>query len=176
MNCVHSTSRMHLGPLPTHRTTFTSSSELNLDSRNTTMSSAKDHLQVPNQDSLEEIDLNNKKIDKGKGKEIDHYEPQHQYQEPSEEVMQQLNLPNSSTHRADSSNPPSVDHESAAEYTTTGRYGGTVSKLGMAKAAGRRLFGHMKRSEMPWTQWYCCAVVNSKTGERVRGHCYEMRG
>jgi len=80
----------------------------------------------------------------------DLYEPQHQYQEPNEEVERQLNVSSSSDIE------PQVIRRKSVLPPDAGRVSRITEK---AKGYGRFWFDHVKKGEMPWTQWHCCGIV-----------------
>jgi hypothetical protein len=129
------------------------------------MFSSKNRFEDRSQNPIEEVALNDN---------YDNYEPQHQYHEPSEEVMKQLRVPNNSVYEDRPRDMPASTKRKPVPEASTGKKSSPISKLDAAKRVGMAVFSHMKRSEMPWTQWYCCAVVDGKTGERVCIHSFEM--
>ncbi|KUJ21523.1 uncharacterized protein LY89DRAFT_777951 [Mollisia scopiformis] len=99
----------------------------------------------------------------------DNYEPQHQYQEPSEEVERQLKVataspdlePQNTKAPAPKRKPGPPPRTGTGDTQSSGRKEGAVSKItGKAKGYGKSWWGHVKKGEMPWIQWYCCGVVD----------------
>ncbi|KAF8852247.1 hypothetical protein BDZ45DRAFT_678508 [Acephala macrosclerotiorum] len=77
--------------------------------------------------------------------------------------------------------PPRTVTESTTNSTKA--KGGAKEKLekytSKAKDVGKFWLDHVKRGEMPWTQWYCCGIVDGKECEtennRVRKECKKCK-
>ncbi|CZR69659.1 uncharacterized protein PAC_19559 [Phialocephala subalpina] len=123
------------------------------------------------------------------------HEPQ--YRDPSPEVEAQLHSTTASPDTQIQDQPPAYAPplperkpvpprpNTASSTTSSTKQDGGKGKeklkemAGKAKEAGKFWLDHVKRGEMPWTQWYCCGVVDGKECEtenhRMRKECKKCK-